>query len=124
MLSIWSPILRWNYSVSMDCFKQTFVSASGQIRLDRFFGMDLQESTTQHQPGQKECQLMIPCGIVCHIMSQLFRRCMGLFYCYLQLMIKWRQSQVFPEQCNRKCRVRNTTGTHQIQHEEHKNNSL
>ena len=71
--------------------------------------------------GQRECQFMIPCGILCHIMSQHFRQYIGLFQCYLLLVFEWRQSQFLLSKVTGDEEQDIQTGTHQVQHNKHRN---
>ena len=81
---------------------------------------DLQQFIAQHQPGQKEYQLMIPSGILCHIIPQHFRWCMGLFQCYLLLLIEWKQSWFSLINVTGNGEQERRAGIHQIWHKEYK----
>ena len=63
---------------------------------------------------------MIPCGILCHIMPQLFRLCMSLFQCHLLLVIEWRQSRFFLSNVTGNAEQEKRTNTHQIWQKVHK----
>ena len=59
-------------------------------------------------------------NILYHIMSQLFRRCMGLFQCYLLLVIEWKQSRFFLSDVTGNAEQEKRTDTHQIWHKVHR----
>lgn len=93
-----------------------WIKETGQICLHGLAAIYYTTSTRT-----RECQLMIPCGIQYHIMSQLGRRGMGIFQCYLLLVINCRQGRVFLIDATGNAKLDKRTGTNQIQHKEHKN---
>jgi hypothetical protein len=106
----------------MDCHTQSFVLVmEHKKKLKSFVVMDLQQYITQHQPGQKEYQLMIPCGILCHVMPQHFRVCMGLFQCYLLQLIEWKQGWFSLSNVTGNGEQERRAEIHLSQYKEHKN---